>query len=147
MSRLKNRTTQFLIDILVLMLAFALATLVRFDWSVPPSMFRKLAFVLPYVVLLQYAFLSAFGITRFSWRFISLRDAVRILVAVASASAVLVSLRFVSPMLVERFPFVRYGIVPLGVLLGDFLLAFLGLAGVRALRRLLGERTASKKHG
>ena len=147
MSRLKSRTTQFLIDIGVLMLAFLLATLVRFDWNVPPSMFRSLLLVLPYVVLLQYAFLSGFGITRFSWRFISLRDAVRILVAVASASAILVAVRFLSPALVDRFPIARYGIVPLGVLLGDFLLAFLGLTGVRAFRRLIGERSASKAHG
>ena len=57
---------------------FGLATLVRFDWDVPAEMFRQLVIVLPYVVLLQYAFLSTFGITRFSWRFISLRDAVQI---------------------------------------------------------------------
>ena len=135
MSRLKNRTSQFLIDVAVLMAAFLLAMLVRFDWNVPPVMFRKLLIVLPYVVLLQYAFLLSFGTTRFSWRFISLRDAVRILVAVACASGVLVSLRLLSPSLVEQFPVARYGIVPLGVLLGDFLLAFVGLAGVRAFRR------------
>ena len=147
MGRFKNRTTQFVIDVSVLMLAFALATLIRFDWNVPPMMFRKLLVVLPYVVLLQYAFLSGFGITRFSWRFIGLRDAVRILAAVASASAILVALRLLSPALVERFPVARYGIVPLGVLLGDFLLAFLGLTGVRAFRRLVGERMASRQHG
>ena len=146
MSRLKTRTSQFLIDISVLMLAFFLAMLVRFDWSVPAVMFRQLVIVLPYVVLLQYAFLSAFGITRFSWRYISLRDAVRIFVAITSATALLVSLRFLSPVLVDRFPLARYAIVPLGVLLGDFVLAFLGLTGVRALRRMLGERVASKQH-
>ena len=58
MSRLKTRTSQFLIDISVLMLAFFLAMLVRFDWSVPAVMFRQLVIVLPYVVLLQYAFIS-----------------------------------------------------------------------------------------
>ena len=146
MSRLKNRTSQFLIDIAVLMAAFLLATLVRFDWNVPPVTFRKLLIVLPYVVLLQYAFLLGFGTTRFSWRFISLRDAVRILVAVACASGVLVALRLLSPSLVEQFPVARYGIVPLGVLLGDFLLVFVGLAGVRALRRLVGEQAASRQH-
>ena len=41
MSRLKNRTTQFLIDVGVLMLAFLLAMLVRFDWNVPRAMFRQ----------------------------------------------------------------------------------------------------------
>ncbi len=147
MDRFKNRTTQFLIDIGVLMLAFMLAMLVRFDWNVPPVMFRALLIVLPYVVLLQYASLLAFGTTRFSWRFIGLRDAVRILIAVTAASAILVGLRLLSPSLVERFPIARYGIVPLGVLLGDFLLAFVGLTGVRALRRMVGERMASKEHG
>lgn len=146
MSRFKNRTTQFLIDIGVLMIAFMLAMLVRFDWNVPRPMFRQLMIVLPYVVLLQYAFLSLFGITRFSWRFISLRDAVRIFAAVASATALLVGMRLVSPMLVDRVALARYAIVPLGVLLGDFVLAFLGLAGVRALRRLLGEQQAWRSH-
>ena len=146
MSRLKTRTSQFLIDISVLLLAFFLAMLVRFDWNVPAVMFRQLVIVLPYVVLLQYAFLSGFGITRFSWRYISLRDAVRIFVAITSATALLVVLRFLSPVLVDRFPLARYAIVPLGVLLGDFVLAFIGLTGVRALRRMLGERVASRQH-
>jgi len=146
MSRFRTRTSQFLIDIGVLMLAFLLAILARFDWNVPWLMFRQLMIVLPYAVLLQYAFLSAFGITRFSWRYISLRDAVRIFAAIASATALLMVLRFASPILVERFPLARYGIVPLGVLLGDFVLAFLGIAGVRALRRIVGERVASEQH-
>jgi FlaA1/EpsC-like NDP-sugar epimerase len=146
MTRLKTRTSQFLIDISVLMLAFFLAMLLRFDWSVPRVMFRQLTIVLPYVVLLQYGFLSGFGITRFSWRYISLRDTVRIFVAIASATAVLVVLRFLSPVLIERFPLARYGVVPLGVLLGDFVVAFIGLTGVRALRRMLGERIAHKQH-
>jgi FlaA1/EpsC-like NDP-sugar epimerase len=147
MGRLKTRTSQFLIDIGVLMLAFLLAMLVRFDWDVPRVMFRQLMFVLPYVVLLQYSFLSGFGITRFSWRYISLRDTVRIFAAIASATSLLVVLRFLSPLLVDRFSVARYGIVPLGVLLGDFVLSFIGLTGVRALRRILGERVASKQHG
>ena len=146
MSRLRTRTSQFLIDIIVLMLAFLLAMLVRFDWEVPRPMFRQLMIVLPYVVLLQYAFLSGFGITRFSWRYIGLRDAVRIFAAISSATAVLFALRLASPILVDRFAIARYGIVPLGVLLGDFVLAFIGLSGVRALRRILGERVASKQH-
>ncbi len=142
----QNRTSQFLIDIAVLMFAFVLAMLVRFDWDVPWVMFKQLMIVLPYVVLLQYGFLSAFGTTRFSWRYISLRDTVRIFGAIASAAALLVALRLLSPVLVDRFPLARYGIAPLGVLLGDFVLAFIGLTGVRALRRMLGERVASKQH-
>ncbi|MFA9411362.1 MAG: polysaccharide biosynthesis protein [Deltaproteobacteria bacterium] len=146
MSRFKTRTSQFLIDVSVLLLAFFLAMLVRFDWDVPSVMFRQLVIVLPYVVLLQYAFLSGFGITRFSWRYISLRDAVRIFAAIAFAAALLISLRLLSPLLVDRFPLARYGVVPLGVLLGDFVLAFVGLTGVRALRRMLGERVASRQY-
>lgn len=146
MRRLKTRTSQFLIDVSVLMLAFFLAMLVRFDWDVPRVMFQRLIIVLPYVVLLQYAFLSGFGVTRFSWRYISLRDVVRIFVAIASATALLVVFRFLSPALVDQLPPARYGVVPLGVLLGDFVLAFIGLTGVRALRRMLGERLALKRH-
>jgi FlaA1/EpsC-like NDP-sugar epimerase len=146
MSRLKTLTSQFVIDIGVLMLAGFLAMLVRFDWNVPGAMFRQLMIVLPYVVLLQYVFLSAFGITRFSWRYISLRDTVRIFAATASATAMLVAVRLLSPVLTDQFPLARYGIVPLGVVLGDFVFAFIGLTGVRALRRMLGERMASRQH-
>lgn len=146
MSRLKTRSSQFLIDIGVLVFALFLATLVRFDWDVPRRVLVQLVIVLPYVVALQYTFLFAFGITRFSWRYISLRDAVRIFVAISAATAVLVALRFLSPQLVDAFPVARYGIVPLGVLLGDFVLSFVGLTGVRALRRILGERVESKRH-
>jgi FlaA1/EpsC-like NDP-sugar epimerase len=146
MSRFTRRSSQFVIDIGVLMLAFFLAMLLRFDWNVPRVMFRQLMIVLPYVVLSQYAFLSAFGIPRFSWRYISLRDTVRIFGAIASATALLVVVRFLSPHLTNQFPLARYGIVPLGVLLGDFVLAFIGLTGVRALRRMFGERVASKQH-
>jgi len=146
MSRFKTRTSQFVIDISVLTLAFFLAMLLRFDWDVPRVMFRQLVIVLPYVVVLQYVFLSGFGTTRFSWRYIGLRDAIRIFAAIASATALLVALRFLSPLLVERFSLARYGIVPLGVLLGAFVLSFIGITGVRALRRILGEHVASKQH-
>ena len=146
MNRLKTRTSQFIIDIGVLAFAFLLATLLRFDWEVPRSMFRQMVIVLPYVVLLQYTLLTAFGITRFSWRYISLRDAVRIFGAIASAGALLVALRFLAPLALPYLPLARYGIVPLGILLGDFVLAFVGITGVRALRRLVGEHEASRQH-
>ena len=146
MSRFLWRTSQFVIDIVVLMAAFVLATMLRFDWDVPWDRWRSLVIVMPYVVLLQYTFLMVFGIPRFSWRYISLRDAVRIFAAIATAGALLVALRLASPTLATHYTLARYGIVPLGVLLGDFVLAFIGLTGVRAVRRMLGERIASHQH-
>ncbi len=146
MSRLTTRTSQFVIDLAVLTLAFVLAVLVRFDWDVPHAMLRRLVFVLPYVVVLQYTLLMAFGITRFSWRYISLRDAVRIVGAISLAALILVAVRFASEPLEEIYKPFQYGIVPLGVLLADFVLAFVGVTGVRALRRLIGERVAQKQH-
>ena len=146
MNRWKTRTTQFVIDIIVLCMAFLLAVFVRFDWSPSPEAFRRLAFVMPYVVLLQYTCLSAFGITRYSWRYIGLRDAVRIFEATAVATLVLFGIRLAAPSLVETFFPARYGIVPFGVLFADFVLAATGVAGARALRRLIGERAASKSY-
>lgn len=146
MNRFLWRSSQFVIDIAVLMAAFVLATMLRFDWDVPWDRWRSLVIVMPYVVLLQYTFLTVFGITRFSWRYISLRDAVRVFAAIATAGVLLVALRLASPKIATQFTIARYGIVPLGVLLGDFVLAFIGLTGVRALRRMLGERIASHQH-
>ncbi len=146
MNRFATRTSQFLIDVIVLSIAFTLAALIRFDWDVPSEMLRRLLFVLPYVVLLQYTMLTFFGITRFSWRFISLRDVVRILLAITAAAAVLLVIRLAGEPLARQFKPLRYALVPIGVLLADSLLAFLAVTGVRVLRRLIGERITSQQY-
>ncbi|MEZ4288153.1 MAG: nucleoside-diphosphate sugar epimerase/dehydratase [Polyangiales bacterium] len=130
----------------MLAIAFGLSVLIRYDWQVPSLAFRRLAFIMPYVVFLQYAALALFGVTRFSWRYIGLRDVVRIFRPLAAATLALVLIRVVSPNFVGKMPWTRYGVIPYGVIAADFLLAFFGITGVRALRRLLAERADTQSY-
>jgi FlaA1/EpsC-like NDP-sugar epimerase len=92
------------------------------------------------VVGFQYGLLVAAGVTRFSWRYIGLREAVRILFALAAASSLLALVRLA---MVNMFPaggYAQYAYLPLGVIGIDFALSCLGIVGARAARRLSVER-------
>ena len=82
------RSLQVVLDLAVLSLAVWLAVYLRFEGGVPEQMLKRLIVQWPYVVGLQYALLTAFGIPRFSWRYIGLREAVHILQCVAAGAFV-----------------------------------------------------------
>jgi FlaA1/EpsC-like NDP-sugar epimerase len=139
-SRLKNRTAQFLVDLLVLSLAYFIAFDVRFEGAVPPEMMRTMALTLPYVVGLQYALIFAFGVHRVAWRYIGLADLRRIAGVVFVATAALLLTRFVGAAIYEHYPLVLRVVVPIGVTLTTGTFSFLGITGVRVVRRMLAER-------
>ncbi|MFH1811250.1 MAG: nucleoside-diphosphate sugar epimerase/dehydratase [Pseudomonadota bacterium] len=143
MGRIVSRSSQVAIDLAVLSLAFWLAFLLRFDWSLPYEYFKRAAFTWPYMVGFQYLVLMAFGVHRFSWRYISLREVPRILMAAVVASTTLLTVRYAADNLRPTFGYSIYAIVPTGVLLIDFVVGFLGVAGVRVFRRMLAERSHS----
>ena len=140
--RLFNRTVQITIDIAILSIAYWLAFLFRLEFSLPSPWFHVLLVTWPYVVILQYAALVAFGVPRLSWRYISIADLTRVLSAVSAANAVMLVIRLAGPRIGEEFKVVM---VPVGVIAMDFALAFLGVVGIRALRRLQGEASDRKQ--
>lgn len=133
-------TFRVLLDVLVMSVAFWLAYLFRFEFRIPRVVLGGSVLYWPAVVALQYVGLLAFGVTRLSWRYLNMRDTVQVLVAVAIPTAVVVTLR-----LTMLFPQASGGVIPLGVLAMNFPLAFLGLVGVRASRRLWAERQDRRK--
>lgn len=136
-----NRGTQLAVDLLVLSVAYWLAFMFRFDWDLPYMYLKRVGFTWPYVVAFQHAVLTGFGVHRFVWRHTSLREVIRIGSALGSAGAVLVVVRLIAAVLVkQRVGVALYALVPVGVIAVDFVLAFLGVAGVRGLRRALAER-------
>lgn len=145
MSRLLTRTSQTAIDVFVLVVSFALAFMLRFDWSIPPDMTRRLFFTLPYVVLLQYGALLVFAVPRFSWRHVGLREVIRIAAALGTASILLLGARLLAAQLIDVTVQARYALVPIGAIAIDFLLAFSAVTGVRALRRITGEQADARK--
>jgi len=135
-ARLLSRTLQITLDILVLSVAYWLAFLFRFEFRIPHEWMRVLLTTWPYVVLLHYIGLSLFGVPRMSWRYVGIGDVGAVMFGLAASTAILFGVRLAGPSISEHLFAV---LIPLGVLAMDFVLAFLGLVGIRALRRLHGE--------
>ena len=139
MPRFVRQSVQAVFDLAVLSAAYWLAFLFRFEFSLPEVWRSPSLIGWPYVVLIEYFALSAFGVPRLSWRYISMRESARIAVAVAFATAILAGLRLALPVMRE------FVLVPYGVLCMNFYLGFVGLVGVRAIRRIFGEVVDRKR--
>jgi FlaA1/EpsC-like NDP-sugar epimerase len=129
-----RREVQYLLDIAVLLSAFGLAYLLRFDFAVPETQLHRALVQLPAVLLIQFCVVLVSGIYRFVWRYVGMAEIwVFARGAVISALPVL-ALRIGLP---ERFDVWK---VPLSIILIDSALAFGGLLAVRVLRRSIYER-------
>ena len=145
-GRIASRSAQHLLDIVVLSLGFVGAFLIRFDAELPSQMVKRLVFLWPYVVSVEFMGLLAFGVIRFAWRYVGLREASRIFAALAVVSVLFLVLRFVSAAAIPEFPYAQYALIPIGVIVINFVLAFLGIGGVRILRRVWHEHRTAKSH-
>jgi FlaA1/EpsC-like NDP-sugar epimerase len=134
MPRLLNRGLQIVLDIAVLSIAYWLAFLFRFELSLPGVWLDVLLVSWPYVVAIHYGGLAVFGVPRMSWRYTSLHDTRRVLFALGASTALLVALRLLLPL-----AGVSIVVIPLGIIAMGFVLSFVGLVGLRVLRRLQGE--------
>ncbi|HKE17519.1 MAG TPA: nucleoside-diphosphate sugar epimerase/dehydratase [Kofleriaceae bacterium] len=145
MSPLLNRTTQAIIDLVVLSLALWVALFLRFDGRPPEWIALRVAILWPHVVGVQYLSLVLLGVHRFQWRFVGLRETTRIFAATGCAAAFLLMVRFVTGYYEPTFRWLEHVWLPIGVTLIDFAGAFVAIAGVRAFRRLVGERSDEKR--
>lgn len=137
MKRWLNRTTQNAVDIVVLTGALFGAFAVRFDWEIPRR-FLVLAMVIwPWVVVLQFAVLVLFGVHRFAWSYVGLREAGRIFAAVLTSTLLLAVVRALTDVVPAGGAHPTF--IPLGVLVVNAVFAFLGIAGVRFARRIAAE--------
>jgi FlaA1/EpsC-like NDP-sugar epimerase len=138
MPRFFRRSLQVVFDLAVLSAAYWLGFLFRFEFSLPSAWIAPSLVGWPYVVLIEYAMLSALGVPRYSWRYISMRETARIAVAIALATVILVGIRLALPAVLE------IAVLPYGVLCMNFFLCFVGLGGMRAARRMYGEASERK---
>ncbi len=107
-------------------IALVLAFVLRFDFGpIPPRYLRMLAISLPIALAAKGVFAVAFGLNRGLWRYVSVRDLVRILQAVGLASLV-----FVPVVLLV----IGHG-YPRSIYLLDFLVTAMLFGGVRLLGR------------
>lgn len=129
------RATQATVEIACLAGAFALAYLLRFDFDVPQSDEVDFLIQLPLVIILQVVALRLFGAHRFIWRYTSTRDALTIGKTFAGVMLLLLGMRSLYSVLPAEI------IIPISISILDFFLAFIGVLGVRMVRRELYERS------
>ena len=129
---------QLALDLVILLAAFALAYLLRFDFSIPEQELPRAFSQLPLVILTQFTALVFAGVYMFIWRYIGIRELKAFLNAAWWSGLLLLILRLGLP---EHLHTWR---VPLSVIVADTLLAFSGTLGLRVLRRVIHERTRRK---
>jgi len=134
---------QFVVDALVVSIALALAYLMRFEGLPSRLYIKQFLMVLPYVVLLRLMIFAVSGVYRLMWRYISLQDIPRIVLAVGSGSAIILAVRYGLGALFNFMGFVinpAFVTVPYGVLAGELVLTTGGIIAVRAFWRIFKER-------
>jgi FlaA1/EpsC-like NDP-sugar epimerase len=132
---------KILLDLGVLTTALCLAFLLRFDGAVPSRMFGVMWDYLPLVLLSKMSLLAAGGRWRSTWRHTSLRDTVSIFNLCSAATVLLLAWRLFADLQGARAADAALIAVslPIGVILLDLVLSFLGLVGLRGTVRLLYE--------
>jgi FlaA1/EpsC-like NDP-sugar epimerase len=134
------RFARITLDLVVLALALWLAFAVRFDWEIPVEWIRRMLLIMPWVLLSQYLGLVIFDVPRASWQYFGFLELGRMAAAIACSGVLLLIARLTAPFVAQVIPSATYVLVPLGVVPIDVVLAFLGLAAIRAVRRGTSER-------
>ena len=133
------KTGQLCADVFVLAGAFVLAYQLRFDFQVPPAEVPRAVQQLPYVAAIQLMALRVSGVQAFIWRYIGMTELQAFIRAMALWSLPLFALRLLLP---DSWSDLR---VPLSVVVMDGMIAFVGLLGIRALRRAIYERRDKRR--
>jgi len=109
-------------DILAAIFAWIVAYSLRFNFNIPPEFISSLQQTIYWAVPLQGFVFVAYGLYKGVWRFASLPDLKRILIAVGLSSVCVVAILFM---------FKPHGIVPRSVLILDPILLVLMMGGGR----------------
>jgi len=138
-NRLLLKLLQFGLDMVVLIAAFGLVYLWRFDFVIPEHEFRLALIRLPYTVAIQFAGLILAGVYMFIWRYIGMAEVKAFFNAALWSILLLLVMRLGLP---ERFQEFR---IPISVIMADTTLAFGGVLGLRVLRRVIYERERKRR--
>ena len=131
MNKQIYRLGQIFLDSAVAFLSCYLAYLIRFEGDVPPT-HQSLALILPWVAIIgRLGTQTVFGIYQQIWRLFALKDSMRLLYAVKVYS---ISIFIVTRLIIPQSDLSFTGI-PLGIVVIDGSLCFLGMAGLRLARR------------
>ena len=140
------RVGRLLADALVLSAALWVAFLLRFEGDIPLAYVKRMVFLWPYVVGVQMIAMMIVGVPQFAWRYVGMREAARILFATGCAAIVFLVLRIGGNAAMEISGYAQFLMLPVGVVLIDLMLAFLGATGIRAVWRAVTERQGTAVH-
>jgi FlaA1/EpsC-like NDP-sugar epimerase len=138
-ARILSRPAQFALDLTVLVGAFVITYLLRYDFVIPSQEIRHGLTQLPFVVSLQFTLLIVFGVYAFIWRYIGIAEVKAFANAALWSALPLLVLRVGLP---EQYQSWR---VPLSVIVVDTIIAFSSIIGVRVLRRIVYEQYEIKQ--
>src|SRR5438552_9011214 len=135
---------QVALDITLLILAFAIAYLLRFDFDIPPKELHNFIVQIPMVLLVQFVALTLAGARSSIWRYTDLEHLKSFLYAALGSLIFVILLRLTLPAPNQAWR------VPLSVNVIDVVLAFGRAYAMRVLRRTEYEykqkRIQLKKH-
>ncbi len=140
-TRTFSAPMQMTLDGMVMILAFSLAYLLRFDFTPSLNTMRGALFQLPAVLLFQFLALNFCGGYRFIWRYISLLEIPTFLRASFYSSIPLFFMRLLLPAALSELR------MPFSVIILNAGLMFAGIIGLRILRRFLYERYERRSIG
>ena len=131
---------RFGIDFVAIVVAFMISFLLRLDFSFDWQWFLRALVCLPFVALCEFLGLYLFGATRAAWRFISISDVWRILLALSVAQIPLVAMRLIVGSYMDDVETAQWFLIPVGVLFINWVLVVALCVGVRVLRRMIFEK-------
>lgn len=133
-AHLLTKRTQYVLDLMVLVSALALAYLMRFDFNIPAPYAERLLTELIFIVPLEFTALILAGVYTFIWRYIGISEIKAFLKAALWSSLLILALRIGMQNTSAMFR------LPFSVIAMNAMFAFGGVLGVRLVRRALYER-------
>jgi FlaA1/EpsC-like NDP-sugar epimerase len=138
---LSLKINQILVDVVIFAISLFTAFFIRFE-GIPDSInLKQLLFFLPIILLARMVSFYLFSVYFFSWRYISISDALSIAKACVPLTAILLGARFLLPDRLQLFRF------PSSIIILEFMLVLLGTLSARLMRRMIYEKSERQRFG
>ena len=134
------RAGKAVIDVTILAISFCMAFVLRFESALPAPFVGAMLVYLPNVLAAKLAILSWTGRFKTPWRYVNLRDAVRLFACHAAVAVPLLVWTQTRSSLPYAWAHHESAALPVGVILIDLVLSFIGMCGARAIVRMMSER-------
>ncbi len=130
----QSRRVQMVVDGAICAFSFIFVHILRFDGWPPVGDRERLFFILPYLIGARLSVNYLLGIYRRVWRYVSIPDSRQLILSAGIVSSALLAMRLA---LAYRVPLLT---VPISIIIMDFVLATVGMIGIRLGWRLTFEK-------